>query len=136
VTRRAAFVFLFGRRQQPSRWLLVGAAGALVIVALAGLRHGALAWYAALATLCLLQVLYPTFAGWCLVFVLFLGAAFVYSFLVIEEVIRIWTGRGPPELFLGPVKTVATILQYGMVVFVAIRLVFVRPRLLAAQNAA
>jgi hypothetical protein len=129
-------VFLFGRRQQSSRWIFVGAAVLLVIVALAGLRHGPFTWYAVLATLCLLQVLYPTFAGWCLVFVLFLYAAFSYSLLVIGDVIRIWTASDPPQLLSDPVHTVVTLLQFAMVIFVAIRLPFVRPQLLPTQNAA
>jgi hypothetical protein len=136
VTSRAALVFLFGRRQQSSRWIFVGAAVLLVIVALAGRHHGPFAWYAVLATFCLLQVLRATFAGWCLVFVSFLYAAFSYSILVIGDVIRIWTGGDPPQLFSNPVNTVVTLLQYAMVIFVAIRLPFVRPRLLPTQNAA
>jgi hypothetical protein len=136
VTSRAAFFFLFGRRQQSSRWILVSAAVLLFVLALAGLRHGAFTWYTLLATSCLLQVLYPTFAGWCLVLVLFLSAALSYSFLVIGEVTRIWTGSEPPKLFSDPVKTVFTLLQFAMVVFVAIRLMFVRPRLPPTQHAA
>ena len=102
MTSRAAFFVLFGRRQQSSRWILVSAAVLLFVLALAGLRHGAFTWYTLLATSCLLQVLYPTFAGWCLVLVLFLSAALSYSFLVIGEVTRIWTGSEPPKAFLGP----------------------------------
>ena len=132
---RAALVFLLGRRRQSSRWIFVGAAVLLVIVALAGLRHGPFTWYAVLATLCLLQVLYPTFAGWCLVLVLFLYAAFSYSVLVIGDVIRIWAASSPPQLFSDPLHTVISLLQYAMVIFVAIRLPFVRPRLLSTQNA-
>jgi hypothetical protein len=136
VTSRAAFFFLFGRRQQSSRWILVSAAVLLFILALTGLRHGAFTWYAVLATSCLLQVLYPTFAGWCLVLILFLSAAVSYSFLVIGEVSRIWTGSEPPQLFSDPVKTALTLVQFAMVVFVVIRLMFARPRLPLAQNAA
>ena len=136
MTSRAALVFLFGRRQQSSRWIFVGAAFLLVTVALAGLGHGPFTWYVVLATFCLLQVLYPTFAGWCLVFVLFLYAAFNYSLLVIGDVSRIWTGSDAPQLFSGPVKTVVTLSQFAMVIFVVIRLPFVRPRLLPTQNAA
>jgi hypothetical protein len=136
VTSRAALVFLFGRRHQSSRWIFVGAATLLVIVALTGFRHGAFVRYAVLAALCLLQVVYPTLAGWFLVFVLFLSAAFIYSFLAIGDVIRIWTESGPPQLFSGPVNTVVSLLQFAMVIFVAIRLPFVRPGLPPAQNAA
>ena len=136
MTSRAALVFWFGRRRQSSRWIFVGAAVLLVIVALAGLRHGPFTWYAVLAAFCLLQVLYPTFAGWCLVFVLFLCAAFNYSLLVIGDVIRMWTRSDPPQLLSDPVNTVVTLLQYAMIIFVAVRLPFVRPRLLPTQNAA
>ena len=136
MTSREALVFLFGRRQQSSRWIFVGAAVLVASVALAGLSHGPFTWYAVLATFCLLQVLYPTFAGWCLVFALFLYAAFNYSLLVIGDVIRIWTGSDAPQLLLGPVKTTVTLLQFAMVIFVVIRLPFVRPRLLPTQNAA
>jgi len=80
--------------------------------------------------------MYATFAGWCLVFVLFLSAAFIYSFLVIGDVIRILTGSSPPQLFSGPVNTVVSLLQFAMVIFVAIRLPFVRPELPPTQNAA
>jgi hypothetical protein len=135
VTSRAALVFLFGRRQQSSRWVFVGAAVLLVIVAMAGLRHGSFTWYAVLATFCLLQVLYATFAGWCLVFVSFLYAAFSYSILVIGDVIRIWTGSDPPQLLSNPANTVVGLAQYAMVIFVAIRLPFARPRLLPRRNA-
>ena len=136
MTIRAALRFLFGRRQQSSRWIFVGAAVLLVIVALTGLRHGTFTWYALLATLCIVQAVYPTLAGWCLVFVLFLFAAYTYSFLVFGDVIRIWRGSDPPQLFSGPIKTVSTLLQFSMVIFVVIRLPFVRPRLLPTQNAA
>jgi len=136
LTGRAAFVFLFGRRQQASRWIFVGAAVLLFIVALAGHRHGAVAWYAVLGTLCLLQVLYPTFAGWCVVFVLFLYAALQYSILVVGDVVRLWAGSDPPQVFSDPVNTVVTLLQFSMVIFIAIRLPFVRPRLPPAQDGA
>ena len=136
MSSRATLVFLFGRRQQSSRWIFVGAAVLLVILALTGFHHGAYIRYAVLITLCLLQVVYATFAGWCLVFVLFLSAAFIYSFLVIGDVIRILTESGPPQLFSGPVNTVVSLLQFAMVIFVAIRLPFVRPELPPTQNAA
>ena len=136
MSSRATLVFLFGRRQQSSRWIFVGAAVLLVILALTGFHHGAYIRYAVLITLCLLQVAYPTFAGWCLVFVLFLCAAFIYSFLVIGDVIRILTRSSPPQLFSGPVNTVVSLLQFAMVIFVAMRLPFVRPELPPTQNAA
>ena len=136
MTRRTALISLFGRRRQSSRWIFVGAAVLLVIVALTGLRHSPFIRYAVLAVLCLVQVIYPTLAGWCFVFVLFLSAAFTYSFLVIGDVIRIWTESGPPQLFSGPVNTVVSLLQFAMVIFVVIRLPFVRPQLPPAQNAA
>ena len=136
MTSRGALVFLFGRRQQSSRWIFVGAAVLLVIVALVGLRHGPFAWYAVLAIFCLVHVLYSTFAGWCLVFILFLYAAFNYSVLVIGDVIRIWTGTDPAQLLSDPVHTVASLLQFAMVIFIVVRLPFVRPRLLPTQNAA
>lgn len=135
MTRRAAFL-LFGRRQQSSRWIFVGAAFFLVILAFAGFRHSTSTWYAFLATLCILQAVYPTLAGWCFVFVLFLFAAYTYSFLVVGDVIRIWRGSDPLQLFLDPMKTAVTLLQFAMVIFVVIRLPFVRPRLLPTPNAA
>ena len=136
MARRDVFVFLFGRRQQSSRWIFVGAAVLLFIVALAGHRHGSVAWYAVLGTLCLLQVLYPTFAGWCVVFVLCLYAALLYSILVVGDAVRIWTRSDPPQIFSDPMNTVVTLLQFSMVIFIAVRLPFVRPRVPPTRDGA
>jgi len=136
VARRDVFVFLFGRRQQSSRWIFVGAALLLFIVALAGHQPGSVAWYAVLGTLCLLQVLYPTFAGWCVVFVLFLYAALLYSILVVGDAVRIWTRSDPPQIFSDPMNTVVTLLQFSMVIFIAVRLPFVRPRVPPTRDGA
>jgi hypothetical protein len=125
---------LFGRRQQSSRWVFVAAAACLVAVILAGVGHGTLTWYAVLVALCVLQVVYPTLAGWCVVLVLFLYAACAYSFLVIGDLVRIWQGTHPPQVLSGRTKTVLTVLQFAMVLFVAARLPFICPRLPPART--
>jgi hypothetical protein len=71
---------LFGRQRQPFRLVFVAAAVPFLLFAFGGAPYGAFLPYAALAGLCILQIVVPTLALWCVIFAIYFlgGGAYLY----------------------------------------------------------
>ena len=74
---------LFGRRQQPARWLFAAAAVPLAILALmVSICDFPPVPYLVLAGICLLQAVFPTLLGWLATLGIYAAGSVVYLYMV------------------------------------------------------
>jgi len=124
-------MFLLARRQQPARGILIVAALPCVIFALAGWEYGAFPLYAILASICLIQALWPTLLAWAVVVVIYTVSSVVYLYLGAQDVIGLARGR-QASVFLNSGDDEAFLLLLVILLAVDIGLVLHRPKPLVA----
>ncbi|MGA2156176.1 MAG: hypothetical protein ABSH37_17345 [Bryobacteraceae bacterium] len=131
ATLSDALMFLLARRQQPARGILIVAALPCVIFALAGWEYGAFPLYAILASICLIQALWPTLLAWAVVVVIYTVSSVVYLYLGAQDVIGLARGR-QASVFLNSGDDEAFLLLLVILLAVDIGLVLHRPKPLVA----
>lgn len=126
-----AFPILLARRRQPRRILLVVAAMPLALLALLGAQYGSFAQYAVLASICLLQAVYPTLLGWALVVASYATGLVVYLYAMLRDLIELAHGN-PADIFLNPTDSVVVVLLVIVLLAIAVALALSRPKPLLA----
>ena len=84
---------LLAHRRQPGRGFFVAAALPLALFALGGLEYGGTGLYALLASICLLQAIYPTLLGWALSVAIYATGSAAYLYALVKDVIDIAGGN-------------------------------------------
>jgi hypothetical protein len=120
------------RRQQPGRGFLILAALPLILFALGGLEYGGFAINALLASICLLQVIYPTLLGWMVIAATYGSGSAAYFYVAIRDLIVIARGD-QPSLFLNSTDDTVFALFLAFLLIIDVVLVLCRPKPLVAD---
>jgi hypothetical protein len=118
---------LLARRRQPWRGIFVVAALPCFVFALAGWEYGAFPPYAALASICLFQALWPTLLVWGAILAIYATASAVYLYLMAADLIGLARGN-QPSIFLGPADDTVFVLLVVVLLAVDVALVLHRPK--------
>ena len=124
---RTTLTTLLAHRDQPGRLFFVLAAIPLFLTGLVGAEYGAFVPYAILASICVVQAVYPTLLGWALAAAIYGAASAAYLYALVRDIIELARGK-QPNILLNPTDSAVFVLFELVLVAIAIALFVHRPK--------